>query len=215
MQRASSFNLGKPAVEAIVAAWRAERIINFGGRQWDPRTATLTVIEGPSLGEAALSFGQGWSNAERAGRDVTAAVLGGSAPAAAPAVAVLADGAQARRAVEEVLAGIGVAIADWEVIRAEILAAAATGSQRPPRAANACVVLAAADGGGSGRWSFDAGLALGALGGRVVAVQVGSAAPPPELAELAVLRLDPQQPASRQALQERLRHAGCAVGAGA
>jgi hypothetical protein len=211
LQRASSFNLPEAGLKAIADAWLAERIFNFGGRQWDPRTASLTVLEGPELEEADLSFGQGWNHAERVGSDVTAAVLGRAGRAgAAGAVTVLADSDETRRAVEEVLTSIGAAGLDWNVLRAEILAAAATGGSaaRP----DSCVVLATAGSEVSTAWSFDAGLALGALAGRTVAVQLGGAAPPPELAELAVLRLDPREPASRQALLERLRHAGCVVG---
>ena len=33
--------------------------------EWDPRESELKILEGPQLEPPDLSFGQGWSNAER------------------------------------------------------------------------------------------------------------------------------------------------------
>ena len=56
-------------------------------------------------------------------------------------------------------------------------------------------------------WLFDAGLALGALGGRAIVAQLGDEPAPAALRDLGAIRLDPDEPASLHALAERLRHA--------
>jgi hypothetical protein len=53
-------------------------------------------------------------------------------------------------------------------------------------------------------WLFDAGLARGALGTRAVVAQLGNAAIPAQLAGVEVMRLEPDDEASLQALQKRL-----------
>jgi hypothetical protein len=47
----------------------------LGEHEWDPSESSLRILEGPHLDPPDLSFGQGWSNAERASEDVTLRVL--------------------------------------------------------------------------------------------------------------------------------------------
>jgi hypothetical protein len=173
--------------------------------------STLKVLEGPKLADTDLAFGQGWNHAERSARDVTAVVLGDPArPAAAVGVAVLAETDAAAASVAALLTELGVATAEWAALRARILAAATlVAPRRGDPTAAAVVVVERAD--PSPGWLFEAGLALGALGGRAILVQLGDEPPSPELAQLGVIRFDPQQPASRHALIERLRNAGCDI----
>ena len=61
-------------------------------------------------------------------------------------------------------------------------------------------------------WLFEAGLALGALGGRAIVAQLGDQPPPAALRDLGVIRIDPDRPASVYAMAERLRRAAGAPG---
>ena len=79
MNHARSFNVSPEDLQRdILEPWVEERPIELGEHDWDPRIATLTVIEGPELSPPELSFGQGWSNAERKATDVTDRLLGGA-----------------------------------------------------------------------------------------------------------------------------------------
>ena len=55
-----------------------------------------------------------------------------------------------------------------------------------------------------GPWLFDAGLARGALGARAVFAQLGDRRTPAELTGIEVIRLNPDDPASLDALSNRL-----------
>lgn len=81
--RARVFNLNREDLVAkVVEPWLDDRRIEAGDREWVPRDSTLKILEGPRMETTDLSFGQGWSNAERASENVTHEVLE-SAPAAA------------------------------------------------------------------------------------------------------------------------------------
>lgn len=56
---------------AVLDAWSREQRFDLDGRRWDPRQASLTVLEGPSLEGHELSMGRGWRNAQRRSEDVT------------------------------------------------------------------------------------------------------------------------------------------------
>ena len=212
LQRAWAFNLDQAEVQALLDPWRREQMVDFGDKEWDPRTSSLTILEGPELAGTELSFGQGWNNAERSGTDVTARMLAGPGAGESVGVAVLAESEQARGAVTEMLSEAGLAVIEWPALRARLMAAAAAGAERPTQPGGPLAVVVIDAGEPSAGWLFEAGLALGALGGRAIVAQLGEAAPPPQLRELAIIRLDPQQPASRLALSERLRHAGLRSG---
>jgi hypothetical protein len=70
------FNLSEAELwRAVLDAWSHQRTLELGGRHWDPRQASLTVIEGPRLSVQELAMGRGWRNAQRQGTDVTATLL--------------------------------------------------------------------------------------------------------------------------------------------
>jgi hypothetical protein len=70
------FNLSEPELRTeVLQAWARAEAVELGGRRWDPRQASLTVIEGPELSMQELSLGRGWRNAQRSGSDVTVRML--------------------------------------------------------------------------------------------------------------------------------------------
>lgn len=71
-----SFNLSLEELRrTVLEPWLTGRPVELGEREWDPRESSLRILEGPHLDPPDLSFGQGWSNAERASEDVTRRVL--------------------------------------------------------------------------------------------------------------------------------------------
>ena len=79
---ARAFNLERSELAGLLAAWIAGRPVMWGEREWEPRKATLKVLEGPALPASSLSMGRGWQEAQRTAREVTGALL---AQARAPA----------------------------------------------------------------------------------------------------------------------------------
>jgi hypothetical protein len=214
LRAAHAFNLSDGALrEQVLAPWGRGELLRLGDRLWDPSKCRLTVLEGPELAPADLSYGQGWNNARKRARDVTASVVApaqppapASAPATANAGAVAVLGASA--AMHGYLEALGLRTVDWAVLRAELLALAAVAgppAAAPPLAANAAVVVLCA----GEPPALDLGLALGGLGGRAILTAIG--APPADLAGLTALRLDEGGAAPLHALAQRLRMAGCAL----
>jgi hypothetical protein len=216
LRAAHAFNLSEGALRAqVLGPWSRGELITLGDRTWDPEKCRLTVLEGPELDPADLSYGQGWNNAGKRARDVTQSVLAQAqapepTPAAPPppggsAVAVLG----ASEALPGFLAALGLRAVDWALVRAELLAlATVAGAPAPPALEAAAAVVVLGDGGPPG---LDVGLALGALGGRAVLTLVGDGSVPAELAGLSVIRLDVGGAAPLHALAQRLRAAGCAL----
>jgi hypothetical protein len=205
-RRAWAFNLSEERLRTeVIEPWRQGGPVELGDREWDPRDSTLRILEGPELAPPELAHGQGWHYAERSGREVTARVLSRAATEAAT-VAVLAETAAAQGSVTALLEQLEVRLVDWAAVRARLLAAATVVSAhgRDPVGVGAVVVAVEREE-PSARWLFDAGLALGALGGRAIVAQLGEEPPPQALRDLGVIRLDPADPASLHALVERLR----------
>jgi hypothetical protein len=76
INRARAFNLEFEELHRdVLEPWLEQRPIRLGDRDWDPRTCELRVLEGPALDPPQLSFGQGWSNAERGATNVTRSVI--------------------------------------------------------------------------------------------------------------------------------------------
>jgi hypothetical protein len=76
INHARAFNLDPEELRSeYIDPWLEERPIRLGDHDWDPRMCELTVLEGPALDPPELSFGQGWSNAERGAKNVTDLVL--------------------------------------------------------------------------------------------------------------------------------------------
>jgi hypothetical protein len=199
LRRARVFNLSEERLRSeVVEPWRRGGLLELGDHEWDPGESELMILEGPELAQSQLALGRGWSNAERSATDVTAQVIR-EAAAQALLVAVLAQTTAGRDTAVRLLGQAGIRTADWVELRTRIDAA-----QIPQVVALLVVERANLD----GAWLFEAGLAVGVLGGRAVVAQLGEEPPPAELRDLALVRLYPEEPASVQALADRLRHAG-------
>jgi hypothetical protein len=76
LNHARTFNLSLEELRrTVLEPWLTGRVVSLGEHTWDPRESSLRILEGPHMGTPDLSFGQGWSNAERASEDVTRRVL--------------------------------------------------------------------------------------------------------------------------------------------
>jgi hypothetical protein len=209
LQRARAFNLSEEKLRrTVIEPWRQGMPVELGDQRWNPGDSALRILEGAALSPVELALGRGWNNAERSATDVTTRVLS-EAAADAFLVAVLAETQSGRETATRLLTQIEVRTADWAAVRARILAAATVVPRSSVQSAHDLVALLVLEQGApTGAWLFEAGLALGALGGRAVVAQLGDEPPPAEIRDLGVIRLDPDQPASLHALSERLRHAG-------
>ncbi len=75
------FNLSEDELRrTVLEAWARHETVELGERRWDPRQASLTVLDGPRLSMPDLAMGRGWLNARRRSIDVTAAMLAGAHP---------------------------------------------------------------------------------------------------------------------------------------
>jgi hypothetical protein len=82
LRHARSFNLTEEELRrTVVDPWLNNRPIELGDRAWKPDEAELKILEGPELSNPEMSFGQGWSNAERRGEWVTRQIIGDAAEA--------------------------------------------------------------------------------------------------------------------------------------
>jgi hypothetical protein len=97
-KHARVFNVDEAELHGnVLERWIAGLPLELGEREWDPRESRLTVLEGPRMEGPDLSFGQGWSNAQRSAEDVTPRVLE-AAEAGAPVLGagvVVADSLEA------------------------------------------------------------------------------------------------------------------------
>ena len=189
----------------VVEPWRHGGPVELGDHQWDPGESALKILEGPELSQPELALGRGWGNAERSGTDVTTRVLR-EAAAEALVVVVVAETPSSHEAATRLLSQIGARTEDWAAVRARVLADQ-TGANAP-QSAEIVALLLVESGTPTGAWLFEAGLALGALGGNAVVAQLGDEPPPAQLRDLGVIRLDPDHPAALHALAERLRRMG-------
>jgi hypothetical protein len=200
-RRARAFNLDEAKLRAdILDPWMRGRVVMLGDRDWEPRDCKLVVLQGPELSDTDLAMGRGWSNAQRTADNVTRRLVDAeAAPSGGPLVVVLAEsegaGAEVARAVER----LGLETAPWSELRGRIL-----NPPRDRRGGGFAAALAFDSSSPSPEWLFDAGLARGAIGARAVFVQVGDAGIPSQLAGIEVMRLDPENEASVQALEARL-----------
>jgi hypothetical protein len=85
MRHARVFNLNnEDLIAKIVEPWLEDRVIEMGDREWRPGESKLRILDGPQMEPPDLSFGQGWSNAERKSEDVTAGLLKDAPPLRVP-----------------------------------------------------------------------------------------------------------------------------------
>lgn len=76
INHARAFNLNLEELRrTVLEPWLTSRPVELGESTWDPADSSLRILEGRHLDPPDLSFGQGWSNAERASEDVTRRVL--------------------------------------------------------------------------------------------------------------------------------------------
>jgi hypothetical protein len=72
MRHARVFNLNQEdLLSKVVGPWLENRVIEMGEREWLPEESSLKILDGPRMDPPDLSYGQGWSNAERKSEDVT------------------------------------------------------------------------------------------------------------------------------------------------
>ncbi len=209
IRRAWAFNLSPERLSRmIVEPWRHSRPVVLGDREWVPKDSTLRILEGPQLSPPDLAHGGGWQNAERSAEDVTHAVLS-RANAQATSVAVLAETPAGHGTVAPLVEQLDVQTVEWASLRARLLAAASVADAGPaPQGGDVVVtILVVERADPSPQWLFEAGLALGALGSRALVTRLGDEPVPAPLRDLALIRVDPDDPASLHALADRLRHA--------
>jgi hypothetical protein len=85
LNHARAFNLSLDELrKTVLEPWLTGRALELGEHEWEPRECQLRVLEGRHLDPPDLSFGQGWSNAERAGQDVTRRLLEEAEPPKLP-----------------------------------------------------------------------------------------------------------------------------------
>ncbi len=116
--RARAFNLTRDRLEqGLVAPWLANRVVRLGDRDWEPRECDLQILEGPKLSHEDLALGQGWTNAERSGRNVAKELLSQRVEA----LAMLAGSADGEALARELLEPHGMGVADWKELCPRIL----------------------------------------------------------------------------------------------
>jgi hypothetical protein len=85
INHARAFNLSLEELRrTILEPWLTGRFVDLGEHEWDPRESSLRILEGAHLDTPELSFGQGWSNAERSSEDVTRRILDKTEPPKLP-----------------------------------------------------------------------------------------------------------------------------------
>jgi hypothetical protein len=128
------FNLSERELRATVLdAWVRREPVELGERRWDPRQASLIVIEAPRLPLQELSMGRGWRNAERRGSDVTERVLALARAAQRVDAAGTSEGAAGAQPVEGSAPAAGLARAQAGTPSAGAGAAAAQSPAGPAR----------------------------------------------------------------------------------
>jgi hypothetical protein len=171
---AREFNLAEPALrDSVLDPWVRGRPVVLGDREWDPAECELRVLEGPELGPQDLAFGRGWGAAERSASDVARELIGG-ATREASRIAVVAETDAGRASIAEALGELGLQGTAWSM--------ALLGGGDEPRPIAVVLAVESAEPGRD--WLYESGSAVGALGGRAVAVQLVAGPPPPELAAL-------------------------------
>jgi hypothetical protein len=120
MHRARSFNLSREELLArVIEPWLENRMIEMGEGVWLPSESSLKILEGPHLDNPDLSFGRGWSNAERASENVTRRELAKAPPPRAPD-AFLVSAELPEATVAEMLAGQAAIPLAWAEAREKI-----------------------------------------------------------------------------------------------
>jgi hypothetical protein len=210
-RRAWAFNLSTERLSRIVVEpWRQGLPVALGDREWVPKDSTLRILEGPELSPPDLAHGSGWHNAERSGEDATRTILTRAA-ARATSIAVLAETPAGHAAVEPLLTRLDVQTVEWAAVRTRLVAAAVAAAPDPHGGEVLWAIVVAERPDPPPAWLFEAGLALGALGGRAVLTQLGDEPAPVPFRNLAVIRIDPDSPSPLEALAEHLQRPDAAA----
>jgi hypothetical protein len=113
MRHARVFNLNEgDLLSKVVGPWLENRVIEMGEREWLPEESSLKILDGPRMDPPDLSYGQGWSNAERKSEDVTRQVLA-DAPAPKFPDAFLVETDSPESVTADVVAGHGGRAITW------------------------------------------------------------------------------------------------------
>jgi hypothetical protein len=85
INHARAFNLSLDELRrTVLEPWLTDRPVDLGEREWAPQESSLKILEGRHLDPPDLSFGQGWSNAERSAQNVTGRMLAQAEPPRLP-----------------------------------------------------------------------------------------------------------------------------------
>jgi hypothetical protein len=118
--RARVFNLNREDLIAkVVEPWLDGRRIEMGDREWEPRLASLKILEGEEMETRDLSFGQGWPNAERVSENVTREILAAAPPPSFPD-AFLIETENPEALTADVVAGHDGQAIEWSQARARL-----------------------------------------------------------------------------------------------
>jgi hypothetical protein len=122
MSRARSFNLTAEELQrTVIQPWLNDVPVKLGDREWERRKSALRILEGPELDPPAMSFGQGWANAERSSDEVTERELREAAEDLAPPPAtVMVEVDSAAAALEEMIAGREAQAIEWGTAKGRI-----------------------------------------------------------------------------------------------
>jgi hypothetical protein len=120
LHRARVFNLNREdLLDKVVTPWLEGRPIEMGDREWQPRESILKILDGPRMENPDLSFGQGWSNAERKSENVTREVLEQAPPPHTPD-AFLVEAESPEAVTADLVGGHGGRAVDWAEAQAKL-----------------------------------------------------------------------------------------------
>lgn len=120
LKHARAFNLSREQLMTqVIAPWLEDLPVELGEQEWLPAESKLTILEGPQLDGPDLAFGQGWSNAERSGENVTQRELA-TAPAPDLPDAFVVEAEEPEAAIGEMLEGQTATAISWADARKRI-----------------------------------------------------------------------------------------------
>jgi hypothetical protein len=120
MHHARVFNLSHEDLRSqVIEPWLEDRPFELGESEWVPSESSLKILEGRHMENPDLAFGQGWSNAERSGENVTRRELAQAPPPKTPD-AFLVSAELPEATVGEMLAGQDATPVAWVEARKKI-----------------------------------------------------------------------------------------------
>jgi hypothetical protein len=181
---AREFNLdGDRLRRLVLEPWAQGREIRMGDREWLPAECHLTILQGPELSAPDLAYGRGWDRAVRTGRNVTRDLVAGAARAVST-IAVLAETGSGRDTIVAALGELGIRGVEWSASREPALASRRDSSADQTGEVPIGVILAVDGPEPREEWLYEAGVAVGALGGSALVVRLNDREAPAALAGL-------------------------------